>query len=214
VFVARFLYDRMSFGEAAYAAQPVLSWQITIVGDPLYRPFEKSLQQLGQELQEKHSKLIEWERLRVVDVNLARGVPRAAVVGHLEQLADTTNSSVLTEKLADLYASLGKPESAIETYEKALQLDSSPQQRVRLRFELGDQLAAVNESEDKDKYKEAMANYKALLQENPDYPDKVGICHKLLELAQRLGDEEAAAGYQAEILQLTPPAPAPKQPPM
>jgi len=214
VFVARFLYDRMSFGEAAYAAQPVLSWQITIVGDPLYRPFKKSPQQLHQELQQKHSKLIEWEYLRVVDANLARGVPRPAAVGYLEQLADTTNSPVLTEKLADLYASLGKPESAIETYDKALQLDPSPQQRVRLRLNLGDQLTAVNENEDKDKYKEAVANYNALLRENLDYPDKVGICHKLLELAQRLGDKEAAAGYQAEILQLTPPAPVPKQPPM
>lgn len=28
-----------TFGEAAYWSQPVLSWQITVVGDPLYRPF-------------------------------------------------------------------------------------------------------------------------------------------------------------------------------
>jgi hypothetical protein len=35
VFAARLIYDRMTFGEAAYAAQPVLSWQTTVVGDPL-----------------------------------------------------------------------------------------------------------------------------------------------------------------------------------
>jgi hypothetical protein len=28
-----------TFGEAAWAAQPVLSWQTTVIGDPLYRPF-------------------------------------------------------------------------------------------------------------------------------------------------------------------------------
>jgi len=32
---------RITFGEAAWAAQPVLSWQTTVVGDPLYRPFAK-----------------------------------------------------------------------------------------------------------------------------------------------------------------------------
>ena len=97
VFVARFLYDRMSFGEAAYAAQPFLSWQITIVGDPLYRPFDKSLQELERELQQKHSALTQWQYLRLVDANLARGVPRRNAARYLEQLADTTNSPVLSE---------------------------------------------------------------------------------------------------------------------
>jgi len=213
VFVARFLYDRMSFGEAAYAAQPFLSWQITIVGDPLYRPFEKSLKELEQELQQKNSALVEWDYLRSLDANLARGVPRRTATGYLEQLAWTTNSSVLSEKLADLYASLGKPESAIQTYEKALQLGPSPQQRVRLRLNLGDQLAAVSESEDKDKFTEAAENYSVLLREMPDYPDKIGIYRKLLDLAQHLGNKEAAAAYQAEITQLTPPPPPPSPAP-
>lgn len=33
------LYNGASFADAAYAAQPVLSWMTTFVGDPLYRPF-------------------------------------------------------------------------------------------------------------------------------------------------------------------------------
>ena len=38
VFFTRWLKG-FSFGEAAYASQPVLSWQTTVIGDPLYRPF-------------------------------------------------------------------------------------------------------------------------------------------------------------------------------
>ena len=38
VLMARLL-EGYSWGEAAYMAQPTLSWQITFVGDPLYRPF-------------------------------------------------------------------------------------------------------------------------------------------------------------------------------
>lgn len=42
VFAGRWLYFGFTFGEAACAAQPVLSWQTTVVGDPLYRPFGKA----------------------------------------------------------------------------------------------------------------------------------------------------------------------------
>ncbi len=35
-FIGRFLHENFTFGEAAYAAQGVLSWQNTVVGDPLY----------------------------------------------------------------------------------------------------------------------------------------------------------------------------------
>ena len=38
-FLARLIAGGFTFGEAAWAAQPVLSWQTTVVGDPLYRPF-------------------------------------------------------------------------------------------------------------------------------------------------------------------------------
>ena len=36
----RRLLDGDSFAEAAYACQPGLSWMTTVVGDPLYQPFQ------------------------------------------------------------------------------------------------------------------------------------------------------------------------------
>ena len=36
-----------TFGDAAYYAEPVLSWQTTFVGDPLYRPFALALDDDG-----------------------------------------------------------------------------------------------------------------------------------------------------------------------
>jgi uncharacterized protein (TIGR03790 family) len=207
LFAARLIYDRMTFGEAAYAAQPVLSWQTTIVGDPLYCPFGKPGQELHEELQRKHSGLIEWSFLRIADLNLAKGTPLRAVASFLEQIDATRHSAVLTEKLADLYGSLGKPESAIETYEKALQLDPSPQQRVRLRLTLGEKLMAVSQSEDKNKYKEALENYTEMLRENPDYPNKLAVYQKLLPIAQKLDMKQDAERYEELITTLTPPPP-------
>ena len=62
-----------TFGEAAWAAQPVLSWQTTVIGDPLYRPFGKSPQRLHFELSHAHNPLNELSYLRLVNLGLARG---------------------------------------------------------------------------------------------------------------------------------------------
>jgi uncharacterized protein (TIGR03790 family) len=200
VFLARFIYEGMSFGEAAYAAQPVLSWQTTIVGDPLYRPFGRPAERLQQQLERTHSPFLDWSYLRLVDLNLARGSPPAALASYLENLALTRRSAVLTEKLGDLYERLGKPSSAAETAEDALKLDPSPEQRVRLRLTLGERLEALNRSQD------AYEDYLKLLQENPDYPNKPAIYRKLLPLAKELGKKQDATRYE-DLLKPPPPPP-------
>jgi uncharacterized protein (TIGR03790 family) len=202
VFLARLIYDRMDFGEAAYASQPVLSWQTTFVGDPLYRPFGIPPEKLHEELLSRHSKFTEWSFLRLVDLNLANGRPAAGLANFLESLPARKDSAVLTEKLAELYASLGKPTSAIDTYKEALQLDPSPQQRVRLRLVLGKQLV------ESDLDQEAYDDYQALLREDPDYPNRPAIYRKLLPLARKLGLKEETARYEAIVNPPPPPAAA------
>ena len=115
-FLARWIADGFTFGEAAWAAQPALSWQTTVVGDPLYRPFGQEPAELHAELARTHNPLIEWSYLRIVNLDLVHGAPVAQLAAFLETIPATTNSAVLTEKLADLYEMQGKPSSAIETY--------------------------------------------------------------------------------------------------
>jgi tetratricopeptide (TPR) repeat protein len=179
VFTARFLANGFTFGEAAWAAQPALSWQTTVVGDPLYRPSGKSPLELHVELARRHSKLIEWSHLRVIDLAIAHGAPLAQAANYLENIPATTNSAVLTEKLASLYDELGKPISAIDTYERALKLDPSPEQLIRIRLTLGEKLLAANREVD------AIDNYKKLLEEAPDYPGKNSIEEKIAALEQK-----------------------------
>ena len=130
VFFDRLLHG-CSFGEAAWAAAPVLSWQTTVVGDPLYRPFGKHPREQHEQLEKEKSSLIEWSHLRVANLNLVQGYPVSEVITYLEK--EGTNSPVLTEKLADLYFSQGKTDSAIRSYQRALTLNPSPQQRIRLK---------------------------------------------------------------------------------
>jgi uncharacterized protein (TIGR03790 family) len=193
VFASRFLAGGFTFGEAAYASQPVLSWQTTIVGDPLYRSFRKSVDEMARELEQQKSRLVEWCYLRLVDGHQANGRPIPELISLLERVPGLTNSAVLLEKLADLYATQGKPASAIHADQQALKREPSPQQRVRLRLALGERLLAHSEDS------EAYQNYKAILVEYPNYPDKPVIYRKLLSLAQKLNEQADAERYQAEL---------------
>lgn len=131
-FFARLMFQGFSFGEAAYASQGALSWQITVVGDPLYRPFARKPQELHEDLLARKSKLIEWSHLRVVDLNLIRGFPLSEVVEYLETQPVTKTSAILTEKLGDLYFAQGKPASANQAYKDALKLEITPLEKARL----------------------------------------------------------------------------------
>jgi uncharacterized protein (TIGR03790 family) len=185
VFFARFLLYGFTFGEAAYASQNTLSWQTTVIGDPLYRPFGKDPQQLHRDLERRGSRLIEWSHLRVINLNLARNYPLSEVVNHLEQLPATKTSAVLMEKLGDLYAAQGKPSSSAYAYQQAVKLDPSPQQRTRLMLGLAEKLAGLQRDS------EACDVYTRFLEMFPDYPDKLAIYRKILPLAQKLKKDDA-----------------------
>ncbi len=176
-----------TFGEAAWAAQPALSWQTTIIGDPLYHPFLKSPQRLHAELSRAKNPLDEWAYLRLFNLALTHGSRMAEVAELLSNLAVTTNSSVLTEKLADLYAAQGKPSSAIRSYQDALKLKSSPEQQIRLRLTLGEKLQAQNLDAD------AVENYRQLLAESPDYPGRESIANTVATLQQKIAGTNTPA---------------------
>jgi uncharacterized protein (TIGR03790 family) len=186
-FLARLIAGGFTFGEAAWAAQPVLSWQTTVVGDPLYRPFARGPAELHAEFARTHNPLIEWSYLRIVDLGLVHGAPVAQLAAFLETIPATTNSAVLTEKLADFYQMQGKPSSAIETFQRALTLNPSPEQRIRIRLTLGEKLLAQNREAD------AIENYKQLLKESPDYPGKPNIENKLAALEPKPANTNAPA---------------------
>ena len=180
MFLERFTIGQFTFGEAAWASQPALSWQTTVVGDPLYRPFGKSPVGLHQELAERHSPLVEWSYLRLFNVDLARGVSPTNLTAFIESSGIATNSAVLTEKLGDLYAMQGKLPPAIDAYERALTLNPSPQHRIRLRLTLADKLQA------RDFNGAARRDYQKLLEESPDYPGKAAIEEKIKALELKL----------------------------
>jgi uncharacterized protein (TIGR03790 family) len=197
VFAGRFFYQGFSFGEAACACQSVLSWQTTVVGDPLYRPVTKNPDVQHQDLLRQKSKFAEWSWLRLINMNLANGKSPVELVALLEQLPVRKESSILSEKLGDLYAEQGKPSSTAHAYEEALNLNPSPQQRIRVTLELGEKLRALNKEED------AYDFYAAMLKDCPDYPNKRDIVQRLLPLARKMNKSADAEKYEAELKNLS-----------
>jgi len=84
LFLERWSINQYTFAEAAWSSQLALSWQTTVVGDPLYRPFGKIPQQLHEDLARRNSPLIEWSFLRIINGVGLRGAPPAQLIDALQ----------------------------------------------------------------------------------------------------------------------------------
>jgi uncharacterized protein (TIGR03790 family) len=192
-FLSRFVGMGFSFGEAAYSGLTSVSWQMTIVGDPLYRPFAQSLEGLHNKLLKQGSPLIDWSHLLIVNRNLEMGQSPASIVDYLYQTAQPGRSALLTEKVGDLYWSMGKMGDALDSYEGALRRGPSPIQRLRLLLNLADRRTLYGPDE------AALRWHETLLKDFPDYPDRQRLFQQMLPLAKRLGRTNVVEQCEKEL---------------
>ena len=197
LFFARWLPGGFTFGEAAYACQRTLSWQTTVIGDPLYLPFQRTPKEQHAALAQRHSKLIEWADLQFVDKGLELGATPREMAQVLLSPDVPQDSAVLAEKLAELDDKQGLTESCIKALRNALNLNPTPQQRVRLTLTLADKLTAARREA------EALALYDDFLKSTPDYPDAIGLYAKMEVLATKLHQTRQAEQYARSIANLT-----------
>ena len=99
-----------TLGEAAYFAQPALSWQAVVVGDPLYRPFRITLDEQLRD-GELPPALAPYARLREAAL-LAAGPDGAKVVR--ERLQAAPFSLVTAWRLAQIELAAGRPQAAVD----------------------------------------------------------------------------------------------------
>lgn len=91
----------LTFAESAYMALTALSWQTAIVGDPLYRPFARPMEQLGAEMERQGDPDLEWAWLQAANRLVLEGRLNIALALLRDRL-HRTDSVVLRERLADL----------------------------------------------------------------------------------------------------------------
>lgn len=116
---------KMNFGEAAYAAQPVLSWQTVSVGDPLYQPFKKDL--LGQIKDIESGNVDEYSQYAVIRLmNLAEeknGLGGAIKLGESFMGKLGSYDEALLWKLSEKYQEIGDTQKAVSLASKVLRKD-------------------------------------------------------------------------------------------
>ncbi len=203
VFTARFIHYGFSFAEAAWAATPAISWQTTVIGDPLYRPYALNPQQLHERLARDKNPLIEWSHQRVVDLNRAIGSRDTEMVAYLEQTPDTVESAVLSETLGDLYGALGKPNSAVLMYRRALTKATSRPHKARLSMALVDKLLIEK------KQTEAWEVLESFGREFPEYQNRLEVFRQMLDVAAELKKDAEVKQLKAKIQALETPQPSP-----
>lgn len=108
-----------SFGESAYLAQRTLSWQITVAGDPLYRPFAVGLDERIRQLEEAKQPEVVWEYIR--RLNLLLDAHQFTMVLRLGREGVAQNGSpLLREKVAELMAKNEIWEEALRDFRKVI----------------------------------------------------------------------------------------------
>jgi uncharacterized protein (TIGR03790 family) len=193
VFFSRWCFHQFSFGEAAWAGMNSLSWQSVVVGDPLYRPFPRSLRDLHLDLERRDSPLLAWSHLLVVNRNQLMNTPLTELVRYLESVPLTRRSSVLTEKMGDLYWANKKFKDALEFYDLALQRNPTVSEKMRLLLHLAYLRSYFGP------VSKALQNYQSFLAEFPDYPDTLDIYRKMLPLARSVADDKLVERCELEI---------------
>lgn len=121
-----------TFAESVYLSLPFLSWQITVIGDPLYRPFATPPDEQARNL-ETAGRLEElaWVELRKINRLVREGRLLIALDQARAALRQRENAP-LHEKVASLLATNGLIDESIPHYERALELATDAGEALRI----------------------------------------------------------------------------------
>lgn len=193
VFFERLMDNQFTVGEAALACQVFLSWHNVVIGDPLYRPFGKSVLELEAQHLASGNPLAAWAQVRKVNSYLLAGRDAEVLRDYLIEQPGATNSSVLSEKIARMFADRGRYKQAIEWSSRSLKLpDGSPQQHSRLWRNLADWQKVLDPGG-------AFDSLEAFAVEFPHHPDIYGVRQQQLELAKDLRRKPEIARIEKEM---------------
>lgn len=134
-------FDRLlqgyTFVEAATMSQKGLSWMVTIVGDPLYRPFREKLPQALAHAREQNSLNLEW--LELQQVRIANQSNPLAPSALKKQLLKPGSTEISWESYGDLIAHGGTMtdiEDSLSAYRQALLIAFGAVDQIRLALKM------------------------------------------------------------------------------
>jgi uncharacterized protein (TIGR03790 family) len=188
------LLQGCNFVESAYAATPVLSWQQTCVGDPLYRPFPFPAEEQIEQIEAANHPDKAWGCVRRANLLAAAGKEPEAI-GYLTRQNASLRSPILSEKLGDLYRRFRLKREAIAAYQAALAGYSNPYAFVRVSQHLMDLLF------EEKRHRDALTVLDAVVRKFPSYEGYGALLKQAIELAGRVGDGDKLDFYSKLISQ-------------
>ena len=191
------LLSGLSFAEAAYQSQLSLSWMVTMVGDPLYRPFPRNFYENLDAAQTTDSPDLPWFRLRKARLLANAGSLTETKAAVAKLVEDFPKNEIILEGGADISKDLNEKKDAAGLYERALDLigDKEPRDRLRLLMKL----AELNRRDDKPK--EALRLYEKIMEEYPEAAKSLGLGDRAVAFAsgESLELPPALAKYKDEV---------------
>ena len=136
IFTKRLL-DGDYFSEAAYASERGLSWMVTVVGDPLYRPFRQSIDAAVAGDDESRSDHYGFLLLQQTQLALNSGEIPNTVSSLVHEL--DIPCAAAQEGLGDLLAKrpgAAAQKATVHAYGEAQTLDQTPIDQIRVGLEL------------------------------------------------------------------------------
>jgi hypothetical protein len=109
----------------------VLSWQTTVLGDPLYRPFAVPLDEQVKRMEAAGDVEVDWAYLRRINLLVREGRLNVAL-RYARERVRLRDSPLLREKLADLFVLNELPDEAVLQFELALKQATSGEMAVRV----------------------------------------------------------------------------------
>ena len=184
-------------GEASLTSQKWLSWVNIFVGDPLFTPFERDLTRLEARQVARQSPNLHWTVLRKANVLIAANPTGASALRQaLATYPLSTNSPILSEKVAALFAQASQYQDAIAWGKQALTLSPSPQQRLRLLLNLAEWQSTAT------LYQDAFQSLLLIEKEREDYRDSLPFRERQLQAARDLVRGPEIERIKAEISRL------------
>ena len=129
IFTSR-LCDGYTLGESAWMSMNNVSWQITVIGDPLYRPFKYDLDLQIQHLEADQRPEVQWAYIRKMNLLLRRGRLKDALEYGLSR-QEHCPGLALKKKIANTLALNGEHERAERFYLDVIEKADDPKTTLR-----------------------------------------------------------------------------------
>lgn len=203
----RALLSGYTFAEAAYQSQSALSWTMTMLGDPLYRPYPRHVLDNYKVAEELNTPDKEWLLLRLARLIVKGQDTDPIKLEKISKLAEQAPSSaVFLEGYGDLLSELkAAPELILTTRLEAVRLaktKGAPNQ-IRNAYKLASFYADQNQVE------KAVAVYESLMVQMPQEALTYHVPQTAVAYAAKVGWQDLSPALQQHLAPVQPTTPAP-----